>query len=169
MSQDKELTVTDRFTIFEQLNMHQRCIDKGWGREQVALYNRLYWPEAKFNVNDLCTSTFEGPDGMKQMFDYAHSVFPMDKGSTPWARSKFPARLTGPKRTGDGSCPGRTSTSEPFRLAPTMTSLSVATASGSVWSAPPRPIPTGQKTCSSPSSTRRTATLRHPDRRTLVG
>ncbi|MBW4549433.1 MAG: nuclear transport factor 2 family protein [Symplocastrum torsivum CPER-KK1] len=79
MSQNNDLTVTDRFTIFEQLNMHQRCIDKGWGREQVDLYNRLYWAEAKFNVNDLRTSTFEGPDGMKQMFDYAHSVFPMDK------------------------------------------------------------------------------------------
>ena len=77
MSQNNDLTVTDRFTIFEQLNMHQRCIDKGWGREQVDLYNRLYWAEAKFNVNDLRTSTFEGSDGMKQMFDYAHSVFPM--------------------------------------------------------------------------------------------
>lgn len=76
---NNDLTVTDRFTIFEQLNLHQRCIDKGWGREQVDLYNRLYWSEAKFNVNDLRTSTFEGLDGMKQMFDYAHSVFPMDK------------------------------------------------------------------------------------------
>ena len=31
MSRHNDLTVTDRFTIFEQLNMHQRCIDKGVG------------------------------------------------------------------------------------------------------------------------------------------
>ncbi len=74
-----ELSVLDRFTIFEQLNLHQRCIDRGWGRDQVDMYNRLYWPEAKFNVFDLRTSTFDGPAGMKQMFDFAHSVFPMDK------------------------------------------------------------------------------------------
>ncbi|MEH2450196.1 hypothetical protein [Nostoc sp.] len=60
MSQNNELTAIDRFTIFEQLNMHQRCIDKGWGREQADLYNRLYWPEAKFNVNDLRTINLRG-------------------------------------------------------------------------------------------------------------
>jgi hypothetical protein len=79
MFQNNDLTVTDRFTIFEQLNVHQRYIDKGCGREQVDLYNHLYWAEAKFNVNNLRTSTFEGLDGIKQMFDYAHSVFPMKK------------------------------------------------------------------------------------------
>ena len=73
------LTTSDRFTIFEQMNMHQRIIDQGWGLEQTKRYNDLYWPEGKFHVNDLRTSTFEGPEGMKQMFDFAHSVFPMDK------------------------------------------------------------------------------------------
>lgn len=81
MSTTNELSVADRFTIYEQLNMHQRVIDKGWGREQVDLYNGLYWPEGKFNINDLRTTTYEGPDGLKQMFDYAHSVFPMDEWS----------------------------------------------------------------------------------------
>lgn len=76
---DKDLNADDRFTIFAQMNMHQRIIDKGWGREQAELYNALYWPEGKFNINDLRTTTYEGHDGMKQMFDYAHSVFPMDK------------------------------------------------------------------------------------------
>ena len=78
MPQD-DLTVADRFTLFEQMNRHQRIIDKGWGHESVELYNALYWPEAKFNVFDLREVTFSGCDGMKQMYDYAHSVFPMDK------------------------------------------------------------------------------------------
>lgn len=76
-----ELTTTDRFDIFEQMNMHQRIIDKGWGREQADLYSALYWPEGEFHINDLRTSTYAGHDGLKQMFDYAHSVFPMDKWS----------------------------------------------------------------------------------------
>ena len=74
-----ELSLLDRFAIFEQLNLHQRCIDRGWGAEQAEAYGTLYWPEGKFNVRDLRTVTFEGPGGMKQMFDYAHSVFPMVK------------------------------------------------------------------------------------------
>lgn len=78
MSQD-DLTVADRFTLFEQMNMHQRIIDKGWGTDSVDLYNSLYWPEAEFHVHDLRETTFSGPDGMKQMYDYAHSVFAMDK------------------------------------------------------------------------------------------
>ncbi|MBC7926238.1 MAG: nuclear transport factor 2 family protein [Bryobacteraceae bacterium] len=91
MSQISELTAIDRFTIFEQLNMHQRCIDNGWGREQAKMYNDLYWPEAKFHVNDLRTSTFSGTDGLKQMFDYAHSVFPMEK----WSHSMGAFEISG--------------------------------------------------------------------------
>ena len=71
----------DRFTIFEQMSLHQRVIDKGWGLAQAELYNSLYWPEGKFNINDLRTTTYDGHDGMKQMFDYAHSVFPMNEWS----------------------------------------------------------------------------------------
>ncbi|GLS31575.1 SnoaL-like domain-containing protein [Mesorhizobium albiziae] len=74
-----ELTTTDRFEIFEQLNLHQRLIDTPWGRESAERYADLYWPEGKFNVHDLRDSTFEGRKGMKDMFDYAHSVFPLDK------------------------------------------------------------------------------------------
>ena len=91
MSKNDELTVADRFTIFEQLNMHQRIIDKGFGRPQADLYNTLYWPEAKFHVNDLRTATFSGPDGMKKMFDYAHSVFHMEK----WSHSMGAFEISG--------------------------------------------------------------------------
>ena len=91
MTTTNDLTVLDRFTIFEQMNMHQLIIDKGWGREQVGLYNGLYWPEGRFNINDLRTTTYAGPDGMKQMFDYAHSVFPMDN----WSHSMGAFEITG--------------------------------------------------------------------------
>jgi hypothetical protein len=74
-----ELTTTDRFEIFEQLNWHQRRIDTPWGRESAERYADLYWPEGQFNVHDLRDSTFEGRKGMKEMFDYAHSVFPLDR------------------------------------------------------------------------------------------
>ena len=36
-----DLTVIDRFIIFEQLNLHQRCIDKGWGRVQAEHYSAI--------------------------------------------------------------------------------------------------------------------------------
>ena len=90
MSSD-ELSLLDRFAIFEQLNLHQRRIDKGWGRQQADAYDALYWPEAKFHVYDLRATTFEGPDGMRRMFDYAHSVFPMDK----WFHSVGAFEITG--------------------------------------------------------------------------
>lgn len=91
MSNINDFGVTDRFSILEQLSMHQRIIDKGWGAEQVDQYRALYWPEGKFNINDLRTTTYAGPDGMKQMFDYAHSVFPMDK----WSHSIGAFEITG--------------------------------------------------------------------------
>ena len=76
---EQTLTLQDRFEIYEQLNLHQRLIDTGWGKEPARKYTDLYWPEGKFNVVDIRHSTFEGPAGLKQMFDYAHSVFPLDK------------------------------------------------------------------------------------------
>ena len=86
-----ELTSIDRFEIFEQLNLHQRRIDKPWGREAAEQYADLYWPEGKFNVQDIRASSFEGRDGMKKMFDYAHSVFPMDR----WFHSMGVFEITG--------------------------------------------------------------------------
>ena len=44
-------------------------------------YQDLYWPEGTFTVHDLRSQTFSGPEGMKQLYDYAHSVFPLDKWS----------------------------------------------------------------------------------------
>ncbi len=79
MADQSVLTTEHRFTIFEQLNQHQRRIDTPWGRESVDKYLDLYWPEGSFVVNDLRHSVFTGAEGLKQMFDYAHSVFPLDK------------------------------------------------------------------------------------------
>ena len=75
---NNELTVFDRFEIFEQLNLHQRRIDTPWGLESAEKYTDLYWPDGKFNVHDIRNSSFQGRNGMKEMFDYAHSVFPME-------------------------------------------------------------------------------------------
>jgi hypothetical protein len=91
MSGKHELTVQDRFEIFEQLNKHQRAIDAGPGTAAVNNYNSLYWPEAKFHVFDVREATFEGPEGMKQMYDYAHSVFPIEK----WFHTMGPFEITG--------------------------------------------------------------------------
>ena len=41
------LSVQDRFEILEQLNLHQRLIDRGWGKENAQAYVDLYWPEGK--------------------------------------------------------------------------------------------------------------------------
>ena len=75
------LSVVDRFAIFEQLNLHQRCIDNDSSIESVHKYQALYWPDASFTVNDIRQVTFEGMDGLKQLYDYAHSVFPLHKWS----------------------------------------------------------------------------------------
>jgi len=91
MPDGQQLTVQDRFEIFEQLNKHQRAIDADPGRPAVDSYNALYWPEAKFHVFDLREATFEGPEGMKQMYDYAHSVFPIEK----WFHTMGPFEITG--------------------------------------------------------------------------
>lgn len=72
------LNAIDRFEIFEQLNLHQRCIDNDGGLDSVHKYLDLYWPNAKFTVNDLRTADFIGEDQIKNMYDFAHSVFPLD-------------------------------------------------------------------------------------------
>lgn len=73
------LTASDRFEIFEQLNLHQRCIDNDPSRESASKYVDLYWPEARFSVKDIRENVFNGVEGLKQLYDYAHSVFPMQK------------------------------------------------------------------------------------------
>lgn len=73
------LTTSDKFEILEQLHLHQRYIDNDASRASADKYLSLYWPEGKMNVHDLRNQTFEGPKGLKQMYDYAHSVFPIDK------------------------------------------------------------------------------------------
>jgi len=84
-------TIVDRFEIFKQLNLRPRRIDSPSGRESAERYADLYWPEGKFNVHDLRDATFEGPAGMKEMFDYAHSVFPIDR----WFHTMGPFEITG--------------------------------------------------------------------------
>ncbi|MFJ7060779.1 NAD(P)-binding domain-containing protein [Streptomyces microflavus] len=73
------LTPADRFEIFEQLTLHQRRIDNDASRASVDSYVDLYWPEATFTVHDLRTQTFTGPEGLKSLYDFAHSVFPLEK------------------------------------------------------------------------------------------
>jgi hypothetical protein len=79
MDAAKALTAVDRFEIYEQLQRHQRCIDNDGSHSSAMKYIDLYWPEAKFTVHDLRHMTFEGPDGLKKLYDYAHSVFPLHK------------------------------------------------------------------------------------------
>ncbi|MBC8151979.1 MAG: nuclear transport factor 2 family protein [Bacteroidetes bacterium] len=78
-TQIEKLTTGDRFEIFEQLNLHQRYIDNDASLESAKKYMSLYWPEAKMTVHDLRNQTFEGLEGIKQVYDYAHSVFPIAK------------------------------------------------------------------------------------------
>jgi hypothetical protein len=79
MGSERALTAMDRFEIFEQMQRHQRCIDNDGSRESAMKYVDLYWPGSKFTVHDLRHTTFEGPEGLKQLYDYAHSVFPLHK------------------------------------------------------------------------------------------
>jgi hypothetical protein len=79
MERKEPLTVLDRFGIYEQLQLHQRHIDNDASLASAQSYVDLYWPEAKFTVHDLRHMTFEGPSGLKQLYDYAHSVFPLHK------------------------------------------------------------------------------------------
>ncbi|MDB5964717.1 MAG: hypothetical protein JWQ72_1217, partial [Polaromonas sp.] len=79
MTSTPQLSTSDRFELFEQINLHQRCIDNDASRESAAKYVELYWPEASFTVKDIRQNVFQGLDGMKQLYDYAHSVFPMHR------------------------------------------------------------------------------------------
>jgi hypothetical protein len=91
MENETALTFQDRFEIFTQLNLHQRRIDTPWGLGSVKQYLELYWPEGHFVVNDIRHSDFSGVQGLKQMFDYAHSVFPLDK----WFHTMGPFEIDG--------------------------------------------------------------------------
>lgn len=77
MTTNTPLTVHDRFEIFEQLNLHQRYIDNDPSLDSVHKYQSLYWPDGKFTTNDARHTTFEGLEGLKKLYDYAHSVFPL--------------------------------------------------------------------------------------------
>jgi hypothetical protein len=85
------LTTCDRFEIFEQLNLHQYCIDNDSSLGSVRQYIDLYWPEARFTVHDLRTEVFDGPQGLKKLYDYAHTVFPLEK----WRHSLGTFRIEG--------------------------------------------------------------------------
>ncbi len=91
MTDAQPLSTEDKFAIFEQMNLHQVSIDTGWGREQADAYVDLYWPEGKFNVIDLRHQTFAGPEELKKMYDYGHSVFPIEK----WSHDMGPFKITG--------------------------------------------------------------------------
>ena len=91
MSNATTLSVQDRFEIYEQMNLHQITIDTGWGRTQASAYVDLYWPEGQFKVIDLRRQTFAGAEGLKQMYDYAHSVFPIEK----WSHDMGPFQIKG--------------------------------------------------------------------------
>jgi SnoaL-like domain len=79
MAANEKLSVNDRFEIFEQINLHQRCIDNDGDRASADKYVELYWDAAIFTVNDIRQAEFKGRDGLKQLYDYAHSVFPLHK------------------------------------------------------------------------------------------
>ena len=91
MSDPGSLDILDRFAIFEQLHAHQRAIDADASRASAMAYVDLYWPEATFTVHDLRHATFEGEGGLKQLYDYAHSVFPLTK----WWHDLGPFGITG--------------------------------------------------------------------------
>lgn len=73
------LSSTDRFEIFEQLVRHQYMIDRPFTKANADAYVDLFWPDGTFEVHDLRNVTFEGVSGFRQVYDYAHSVFPMSK------------------------------------------------------------------------------------------
>lgn len=44
------LNEIDRFSIFEQLHLHQSYIDNNLTCSNAKLYSSLYWPEGTFRV-----------------------------------------------------------------------------------------------------------------------
>jgi len=79
MGGKEPLSVHDCFAIFEQPRLHQRHIDNDASLASARSYVDLYLPEAKFTMLDLRHMTFKGPEGLKQFYDYARSVFPIHK------------------------------------------------------------------------------------------
>lgn len=50
------LREVDRFSIFEQLNLHQAYIDQNLTCNNANLYASLYWPEGTFRVIGMPTT-----------------------------------------------------------------------------------------------------------------
>ncbi|KID96156.1 hypothetical protein MAJ_07924, partial [Metarhizium majus ARSEF 297] len=74
------LTPTDRFSIFEQLSLHQSYIDHSLTCDNAKLYASLYWPEGSFRVIDPNRdATMTGEREIRSNYDYAHSVFPLSR------------------------------------------------------------------------------------------
>ncbi|MGI4877188.1 MAG: nuclear transport factor 2 family protein [Janthinobacterium lividum] len=73
------------------MNLHQQYIDNDASRASALKYVDLYWPEGRMTVNDVRHVTFSGPDELKRMYDYAHSVFPIHK----WSHDMGPFSITG--------------------------------------------------------------------------
>ena len=84
-------SATDRFLIYEQLNLHQAYIDHDASRASALQYASLYWPEAIFTVDDLGNiKVFKGLDEIKSAYDFDHSVYPIYQ----WAHSFGPFVIT---------------------------------------------------------------------------
>jgi hypothetical protein len=72
------LTISDKFSILEQLNQHQAYIDNNGSCHNAHLYASLYWPEASFRAIDPNRDgTATGHVQIRGAFDYDHSVFPL--------------------------------------------------------------------------------------------
>lgn len=50
------LSALDRFSIFEQINLHQAYIDNNLTCDNAKLYASLYWPEGTFRVIGIPTT-----------------------------------------------------------------------------------------------------------------
>ena len=80
VAESSRLTAVDRFEIFTQMNLHQAYIDLESGCDNSKLYASLYWPDCTFHVmyeKSGRNQPFHGLKGVRQIFDYAHSVFPL--------------------------------------------------------------------------------------------
>ncbi len=74
------LTPADKLDITEQIHRHQRYIDNDASPASARKYADLYWPDATFHT--LYTNPvglYQGTDSIRQLYDYAHSAFPIDQ------------------------------------------------------------------------------------------
>lgn len=77
------LTTSDQLTIVNQINLHQTYIDADSSYASAVRWLSLYWPEATFTANDkfgTVSRTGADPindDGIKYLYDFDHSVFPL--------------------------------------------------------------------------------------------